>query len=313
MANRLASLGLRVGHVTDSEAKTGCTVIRFPPQGARCSVDVRGAGPGTRETDLLQPVNLIESVHAVLLSGGSAFGLAAASGVARQLEAEGIGLGVLPGVRVPIVPAAVLFDLAVGDAKRRPDESWGQQACKDASEDAPLSGPIGAGTGASVGKLLGYHRASPSGLGFASRELDGGHQLAALFAVNAVGEVQDADGTILAGIRGEKPGEFVPAAQVLSQSLQPIISNTTIGLVVTDLPLTKTQLKRLAEVAHDGLARAVFPAHTMFDGDTIFAASVAPTAEGIPAQSLSMLGAMATDLVSEAIRDAVRGRVCSDL
>lgn len=297
--------GVRVGHAHDPVALTGCTVLRFAPPGAVCAVDVRGAGPGTREIALLEPENLVERVHAIVLSGGSAFGLAAASGVADAAAAEGEGLEVGPGLRVPIVPAAVLFDLFVGDGNTRPDASFGARAWAEARADAPLSGNLGAGMGATVGKLLGPERAMKGGLGSALMPLPGGGRISALLAVNALGEVRAEDGQRLAGIRGDD-GALIPAEEALSAAAAPIGTNTTIGAIVTDLPLSKTQLKRVAQMAHDGLARAIFPAHTMFDGDTLFAASVAERVEPIDPARLSQVGSFAAVVCAAAVRDAVR-------
>ena len=305
--------GIRVGHCTDIENLTGCTVIRFEPAGATAAVDVRGSAPGTRETDLLDPVNLVETVHAVVLSGGSAYGLDAASGVMACLEQENIGMPVGEGVVVPIVPAAVLFDLAVGNPKVRPSAEWGFQACSKADQSPVKMGNVGAGTGATVGKLLGMDRAMKSGLGSALLRLPGGFSVGALVAVNALGDVFDPEtGGIVAGIRGDKAGKFLPSTEViLKQGAEQIFpgTNTTIGIIATDFPLTKTQLKKVAGMAHDGMARAINPAHTMYDGDTIFAVSV-PSQKNVPeiasADIVNLVGTAAAEVMAKAIVNGVK-------
>ena len=281
--------GLRVGHHTDARRPTGCTVV-LAEAGATCSVDVRGAAPGTRETDLLDPVNSVEQVHAVLLAGGSAFGLDAASGVVAWLEARGIGQPVGPA-RVPIVPAAILFDLWVGDPSVRPDAESGRLACEAAVDRAPEEGSVGAGAGATVGKLWGIERAMKGGVGTASLRI-GGATVAALIVVNAVGDVIDpTSGRPIAGARSEDGRRLIGTTATLLAGglpprLQPAMA-TTIGCVATDLALTKAQCRLLARCAHDGLARTIDPVHTAFDGDTLFAlatgrsrASVHPVALG---------------------------------
>lgn len=261
--------GILVGHADDREAATGCTVI-ICPEGAVAGVDVRGGAPGTRETDLLLPDRTVERVNAVLLTGGSAFGLDAAGGVMEWLEERGWGFDA--GVaRVPIVPAAVLFDLAVGRADRRPDRAMGRLACERASGGAPRQGTVGAGAGATVGKVLGMERAMAGGVGTASVRA-GDATVAALVAVNAVGNVVDyATGETLAGARmGD--GFADPVAALLGGAGgAPAGVNTTIGVVATDGVLTKAQAGRLAAVAHDGLALSIRPVHTAMDGDTLFA------------------------------------------
>ncbi|RPH46113.1 MAG: peptidase S58 family protein [Burkholderiales bacterium] len=265
--------GLRVGHYTDPRRPTGCTVV-LAGEGATCGVDVRGAAPGTRETDLLDPVNAVDQVHAVLLAGGSAFGLDAAGGVVAWLEAQGIGLPVGPA-RVPIVPAAILFDLWVGDASIRPDARAGRLACEAASEAPPAEGSVGAGAGATVGKLWGIERAMKGGVGTASLRI-GGATVGALIVVNAIGDVVDpSTGRPIAGARSEDGRRLVgTTASLIAGDLPPRLSPgmaTTIGCVATDLELTKAQCRKLAQCAHDGLARSIDPVHTAFDGDTLFA------------------------------------------
>ena len=268
--------GIAAGHWTDTRRPTGCSVV-LAPHGATGGVDVRGAAPGTRETDLLDPANLVDAVHAVLLTGGSAWGLDAAGGVMRWLDEQGIGLAVgsAPGQRVPIVPAAVLFDLHVGDARIRPDAAAGYRACQAAGRAPLAQGNVGAGAGATVGKLFGLPLAMKGGIGRASVCVDG-VTVGALVAVNALGDVVDpASGRPLAGARTADGGALRGSVAALLAGERPLPllagSNTTIGVVATDAPLTKAQCQRLAGAGHDGLARAVRPVHTMSDGDTLFA------------------------------------------
>ena len=293
--------GLKAGHATDIHAKTGCTVILCPPGGAVAGVCVRGAAPGTRETDLLDSCNTVERIHAVLLAGGSAFGLAAADGVMRFLEEQGIGLDV--GVaKVPIVPAAVLFDLGVGDPNRRPDSAMGYEAATNASQNPLPQGPWGAGTGATVGKALGMEHAMPGGIGCACLALPGGLLVAACVAVNAVGDVTDPDsGRILAGARKDD-GSFLDTRRFLLQTSRPGTAgaNTTIGVIATNANLTKAMANRLASVAHDGLATAIRPVHTPMDGDTLFCLSCG----GLPAD-MTMLGVAASQVAAMATVNAV--------
>jgi L-aminopeptidase/D-esterase-like protein len=252
---------LTVGHWSDVSALTGCTVV-LPPQGTVASCEVRGGAPGTRGTDMLQPGTLIEEAHAIVLTGGSAFGLATAGGVERYLEERGIGSEIGP-VLVPSVAAAVIFDLGVGDPTRRPGSEEGYAACLAASDEVP-EGTVGAGTGATVAKLWGPTRGVPGGLGtWAVR--DGDLVVGAMFVVNAVGEVVDEDGTVLAGPRLE-PGE---RREDLLEWMR-VAGNTTIGVVATNATLSKPDARRLAEMANDALGLAVRPAHTLFDGDTVF-------------------------------------------
>lgn len=279
--------GIRVGHWTDRRAATGCTVV-VCETGAVGGVDVRGAAPGTRETDLLRPGNLVEEVHAVLLTGGSAFGLAAADGVMQTLEAQGIGLR-FAGHVIPIVPAAVLFDLGLG-RPRRPDAEAGARATRAARGGTVAQGSVGAGTGATVAKLAGRDHALKGGLGTASETLASGAVVGALIAVNAVGVVGDPrTGRLVAGVRGA-PGRFQDAERLLRRRTpaQPVPAeapgeNTTIGVIATNARLTKTQANRLATVAHDGLARTIWPAHTRSDGDTLFVLATGEVALDEPA------------------------------
>ena len=295
--------GLTVGHWTDAQAATGCTVVLCGDEGAVAGVDVRGSAPGTRETDLLSPVNAVDRVHAVLLAGGSAFGLDAASGVMRWLEARGRGVKVGP-CRVPLVCAAVLFDLLVGRADVRPDAAAGEAACDAASPAAVPQGSVGAGTGATVGKALGFERATKSGLGSASLRIAGGVTVAALVAVNAVGDVIDpGTGAQIAGPR-LPGGGFMRTTQWLREH-PPQVSvgaSTTLAVVATDAVLTKTEATKVAQMAHDGLARTIDPVHTMLDGDTVFA--LATGAAGVHAD-LTTVGAVAATALSGAVIAAV--------
>lgn len=297
--------GIEVGHDTDPRRPTGCSVV-LARGGAVGGVDVRGAAPGTRETDLLAPGNLVSTVHAVLLSGGSAFGLDAASGVMRWLDERQIGLDV--GVaRVPIVPGAVLFDLAVGDARIRPDAEAGYRACAAASRARPAEGNVGTGAGATVGKMFGMAHAMKGGIGTASVTLDG-VTVGALIACNALGDVLDPDsGRLLAGARtaGGEALRDTRRALLRGEPPLPILAgtNTTIGVIATDAPLSKAQAQRLALVGHDGLARAINPVHTPSDGDTLFA-----LATGLAGKSpgMTVLGLMAAEAVARATVRAVQ-------
>lgn len=295
--------GLRVGHFTDSRRPTGCTVL-LCEQGAVAGVDVRGAAPGTRETDLLRPENTVQQVHAILLSGGSAFGLDAASGVMRWLRERGHGLQV-GAACVPIVPAAVLFDLWLGDPAITPDAAAGYAACEAASTTARM-GSVGAGAGASVGKLFGPQRAMKGGIGTASLKLEG-ITIAALVAVNAVGDVIDpARAQIIAGARGSD-GRLLDSMAALRAGRSParLLSgaNTTIGVVATDAQLDKAQVTKLAQMSHDGLARSINPVHTPSDGDVMFALATGGAGRGA---DLSWLGALAAEVTALAVLDAVR-------
>lgn len=299
--------GVRVGHWTDKEAATGCTVV-LCEGGAVAGVEVRGAAPGTRETDLLRPGTLVSEVHAILLTGGSAFGLDAAGGVMRYLEERGIGFPTSAGP-VPIVPAAVLYDLGVGNPKVRPNAEAGYAACLSASDAPVTEGSVGAGTGATVGKAKGIAHATKAGVGTASQRW-GKWVVGALVAVNALGEVVDPDtGRIVAGVRNESGG-FIPTLDVLKSVAEaPLVSptNTTLGVVATNATLTKAEANRLAQMAHSGLARTIRPAYTMGDGDTVFALALGQ--EEAPTQGalgLSLLGAMAAEVVAQAVLRAVR-------
>lgn len=306
--------GMRVGHWTDGKAATGCTVLLCPTEGAVGGVEVRGAAPGTRETDLLRPGSLVQRVHAVLLSGGSAFGLDAATGVVRYLEERRIGYPA-PAGPVPIVPAAILYDLNVGAKDVRPTADSGYQACLGASTDPVPQGSVGAGTGATVGKVKGMALATKGGIGSASLRLPadppaayaGGYTVGAIVAVNAFGDVRDPDsGELLAGPRHAEGG-FLSTLELLlagSAKPSPIAANTTIGVVATDAPLTKEQANRIAVMAHSGIARAVHPSYGMGDGDVLFILSTAP--EGTTAKvNLTAVGAAAARSVELAIVSAI--------
>ncbi|MBN2048238.1 MAG: P1 family peptidase [Anaerolineaceae bacterium] len=299
--------GIKVGHAEDANALTGCTVV-LCEQGAVGGVDQRGGAPGTRETDLLRPMHMVQQVHAVLLTGGSAFGLDAAGGVMRYLEERGIGFDVGVGV-VPIVPGAVIFDLALGNPKARPDAAMGYFACENAASEALREGNAGAGMGASVGKLLGMENAMKGGIGSAALEIVPGIFIGALFVVNAAGDVIDpANGKITAGARLPVamggPG-FADSLRVMRQMTQAQFaarqSNTVIGVVATNVKLTKEQCCKLAQMAQDGIAQTIRPAHTMLDGDTIFALST-----GDVELDFNVISAFAAQVSAEAIIAAVR-------
>jgi L-aminopeptidase/D-esterase-like protein len=305
--------GIEVGHAQDEHALTGCTAI-LCRQGAVAGVDVRGGAPGTRETDLLNPLNLVDKVHAVMLSGGSAYGLDSASGVMRFLEEQGVGFQTAAGI-VPIVPAAVLFDLGLGRADVRPDAAMGYAASKAASAGTVEQGNHGAGTGASVGKILGPGQAMKSGVGSASITLGSGIVVGALAVVNAHGDViEPSSGAIVAGARAQgttaQPGEagyFADTLEVMrsSQDASPrsfgAPENTTLAVVAVNASLTKAQATKIAQMAQDGLARAIRPVHTMFDGDAVFALATG----GVEAD-ISILGACAAEALSRAILRAVQ-------
>jgi len=299
--------GIRIGHYTDLEAATGCTVI-LCPQGATAGVDVRGSAPATRETDLLDPLNLVDRVHGILLSGGSAFGLDAATGVMRYLEEQGAGFDVGVG-RVPIVPGAALFDLAIGSAKVRPSAEAGYAACLAAGDGAVAEGSVGAGTGATVGKLLGPKFATKSGLGTASMKIGKGIVVGAIVAVNAFGDVVDPEsGRILAGTRKPLVGGFINTVEQMKGDLGQTIlafANTTIGVVATNAYLTKPQCTKVAQMAHDGLAMTIRPVHTMFDGDTLFALATGEPKSKKP-DDTSVVGTVAAQVMAQAVLRAVR-------
>ncbi len=296
--------GIQVGHATDLTARTGCTVI-LCPAGATAGVDVRGAAPGTRETESIRPGRLVQKAHAVLLTGGSAFGLDAAGGVVQYLEEKDVGFPA-GAVRVPIVPAAVIFDLSVGDAKVRPNRQMGYQACLNATSEPIAMGAVGAGTGATVGKAPGVTPSS-GGVGSACIHLVNGLMVTAFMVVNALGNVvHPTTGEIIAG--GKENGDFVDITERLLDANVVPGTNTTIGVVATNATLSDAEATRVAEMAHDGLARAIRPSHTMFDGDVLF--TLATSAH--TSSSVNSIGILAAEVVSEAIIRAVTAFSVSD-
>ncbi len=306
--------GLEIGQAQDLNALTGCTVI-ICRKGAVAGVDVRGGAPGTRETDLLQPVNLVEKIHAVMLAGGSAYGLDSAAGAMRYLEEHKIGFNTGAGL-VPIVPAAIIFDLNIGKSKGRPDSEMGYRACQAASSKPVEEGNLGAGTGASVGKLFGLKQAMKAGQGSASLSISRGVTVGALAVVNPLGDVVDPrTGEIVAGLRSGKIGPLkVGAAGYFANTLDVMRSffgrtvlsfatraNTVLGVVAVNASLTKTELTKVAQMAQDGIARTIRPSHTMLDGDVVFA-----LATGGRKADVSSVGAFAAEALSQAILRAVR-------
>ena len=301
--------GLKVGHWTDKEGGTGCTVILCgdgKKTSAVAGVDVRGGAPGSRELALLDPICRVDEVHAILLGGGSAFGLAAADGVMRWLEERNSGFDV--GVaKVPIVPAAILFDLPTGMVDARPDSQAGYAACEDANGGAIPQGNVGAGTGATVGKALGFGQSTKGGLGTASIKLPGGIVVAALTAVNAFGHVFDPQTQqIVAGPRDPVSGGFVDTVEFAQSRIGEAGTrfatggNTTLAVVATNVQLNKSEATKVAQMAHDGLARTIRPIHTNFDGDTIFALSY-----GEKNADVSLVGTLAADVLAEAVLAAI--------
>ena len=306
--------GILVGHAQNESALTGCTVI-LCQKGATGGVDQRGGAPGTRETDALRPMHLVEKVHAILISGGSAFGLDAATGVMQYLEEKSIGYDT--GVaKVPIVSSAVLFDLAIGDPKIRPDAGMGYQACLNASRTPPEQGNVGAGTGATIGKIFGVQQSMKCGIGTASTRIGGGVIVSAIMAVNAFGDVlEPSTGRIIAGARSGKRGlirlggsEYFADTMLTLKSFfgRTILNlathhNTVIGVVVTNARLTKEEANKVAQMAHNGIALTIRPAHTMLDGDTIFT-----MATGEKKANVSIVGAYAAEVVAQAILNATK-------
>ncbi len=306
--------GLLVGHAQNDEALTGCTVILYE-KGAVGGVDQRGGAPGTREIDALHPMHLVSKVHGIVLAGGSAFGLDAATGAMRYLEERGVGFDTHIA-KVPIVPAAILFDLGIGKPDIRPDAAMGYQACQNASTEPPAEGNVGAGTGATVGKILGPSQCMKSGIGTASMEIGAGVIVGAIAAVNAFGDVIDpSTGQIIAGARSKDvgplhigaPGYFADTLLVMQTLIGRTAlgfggrGNTVIGVVATNAKLDKEQVNKVAQMAHDGLARTIRPAHTMVDGDTIFA-----LATGEHSADVNIVGAYAAEVFAQAILHAVR-------
>jgi L-aminopeptidase/D-esterase-like protein len=302
--------GFAIGHWTDEKGATGCTVI-IAPEGSQAGVDVRGGGPGTRETDVIGPLAGTAEVTAVMLAGGSAYGLAAADGAMRWLEERGRGYKT-PGGLVPIVPAAVVYDLAEGDAANRPDADAGRAACEAARESIPERGRVGAGTGAAVGKILGRERAATAGVGYAATATGRGETVAAVAVVNAFGDVIGEDGTVLAGPRGDE-GQALRTAELISGMDAPpewaalAERNTTLVCVMTDAALDKASSTRVARMASGGVARAVDPVFSDVDGDVVFC-----LASGGPARdrfATTAVGTVAATIAAAAIRDAVGSAV----
>jgi L-aminopeptidase/D-esterase-like protein len=328
--------GIKVGHATHKEALTGCTVV-LCEDGAVGGVDQRGGAPGTRETDSMQPMHLVQTAHAIVLAGGSAFGLEAATGVVRYLEERGIGYDTLV-VKVPIVPAAILFDLGIGDAAVRPDAAMGYAACQAADDGPPLTsrcgelvepsghrpstgsghgvaeGNVGAGTGATVGKIMGLKQAMKAGLGTASVDLGEGLVVGAIVAVNAFGDVIDPQtGQIIAGARSLDGTGFADTLAVMKSLVNKTglefagSRDTVIGVVATNARLNKEEANKVAQMAQDGLARTVRPAHTMFDGDTLFAlATGGSNNEPSMETDVNTVGAYAAEVVAQAIVRAIK-------
>jgi L-aminopeptidase/D-esterase-like protein len=297
--------GVKVGHFTETGRPTGCTVLLFE-KGATGGVDVRGGSPGTRDTELLNPVNTVQQVQGLLLSGGSAFGLEAASGVMRYLEEHRLGYAV-GDVVVPIVPGAILYDLEIGDSKIRPTAESGYKACQAASKERVAEGNVGAGAGATIGKMFGMKQAMKSGLGSASiRVGNTGIVVGAIVAVNAVGDVVDPKtGKIVAGARTKDGPGFVDSMARIREGYSvraDAAKNTTIGVVATNVALDKAQATKVAQMAHDGLARTIYPVHTPSDGDTIF--SVATGAISARANH-GAIGALAAEVLARAVLRAV--------
>lgn len=316
MHNLLTDIeGIKVGHAQDMDALTGCTVV-LTEKGAVGGVDQRGGAPGTRETDLLRPMHMVDKVHGILLTGGSAYGLDAATGVMKYLEEHGVGFnsGV---VRVPIVPAAVLFDLGIGNPSIRPDAVMGYQACQNAVSGEFAQGNVGAGTGASLGKILGMKQAMKSGIGSASLDIGDGVIISALVAVNAFGDVVDPQNRqIVAGARPMQAGpisiggkdQFANTLEIMKSfagrtimSFASAASNTVIGVIATNADFNKEEANKLAQMAHNGLALSIRPAHTMFDGDTIFA-----LATGKHRADINIVGSFAAEVMASAVINAVR-------
>lgn len=294
--------GIRVGHFTLAGGLTGCTVVLADGDGAVGGVAQRGGAPGTRETDLLNPTNLVERVNAIVLSGGSAYGLDTGTGVMKYLEEKNVGFKTNAGV-VPIVPAAVIFDLPfIGASKARPTADCGYRAAGAATNGPVAEGNVGAGAGATIGKIGGGRMPMKAGIGSAAIALPNGLVVGAIVAVNAVGDVIDpSSGAVVAGAR-DSTGKLADARKVLRSGSQTTTprpgENTTIGVVATNAKLTKAQVSRMALMADDGLARALFPSHTLGDGDTVFALA---TGNWTGTADVSNVGALAADVMAEAI------------
>ena len=295
--------GFKVGHKTDIESGTGCTVFIFE-NGVRASVSVRGAAPASHETDLLRPGKLIREIHGIVLTGGSAYGLESAAGVMKYLEEQGIGYDTGAAL-VPLVPAAGIYDLKYRSSSVRPTKEWGYEAAKSASYEVE-EGVLGAATGATVGKLLGMEHSSKTGFGISEIDI-GGYHILAFVVVNALGEIIDETGKIVAGVKGDSG--FIPSFDLLEKidfKQVRMGENTTLGVVVTDFPLSKEALSRMAEIGHNGIVRAVRPSHTPFDGDIIFAVSTSKDEPEDKPYKLLKLYAFTELAVQRAILDAVK-------
>ncbi|ABR46340.1 peptidase S58, DmpA [Alkaliphilus metalliredigens QYMF] len=295
--------GIKVGHASDFQGQTGCTVVIYE-EGAVAGVDIRGGAPGSRETALLDPVNMIEKVHSIVLAGGSAFGLDAASGVMKYLEERQVGFDV--GVtKVPIVPCSVLFDLAIGDYRARPDQAMGYLAAEEANQDEYRQGLIGAGTGATVGKILGNDRVMRGGIGTWSIQV-GELIVGAIVAVNAFGDIVN-PGTqeIIAGAKAEDGKRFANTWEIMKKAIGGVgnafAQNTTIGIVATNAILTKAQAKKVASMAHNAYAKTIRPVHTQYDGDTIYA-----MATGQIKSDVNIIGMLAIEAMEQAIVEGVK-------
>lgn len=299
--NILDVKGIKVGQVEDKEGLTGCTVI-ICEDGGVCGVDVRGSAPGTRETDLLDPINMVQKVHAIVLSGGSAFGLESTCGVSRYLEEKGIGFDV--GVaKVPIVTGAVLFDLGVGDPKCRPNIEMGYKACQIANNIELKQGNYGAGCGATVGKIRGSEFCTKGGIGSYSIKLDNGLVVSAIIAVNAFGDVYE-NGQVIAGVLNDDKTDFLNTYDLMKKGVNKggfNIDNTTIGAVVTNAKLSKAECKKISQMAHNGFAKSIFPIHTPHDGDTIFT-----LATGEIETDMTLLGSIASEVVEKSVISAIK-------
>jgi L-aminopeptidase/D-esterase-like protein len=298
--------GFSVGHAQDFKGATGCTVILCPP-GTVGGIDVRGSAAGTRQTDSLLPFHSVDEIHAVLLSGGSAFGLDASGGVLRFLEAKGIGHPTPTGV-VPIVPTAILYDLGLGESRVRPDAEMGHQACLNSHGGKTEEGSVGAGTGATVGKLMGMQMATKGGLGTCAQKFPDGGIVAALVVVNAFGDVLDSQSRkIIAGARDpQHPSRFIDSAAQIrggtaSMRANRGLQNTTLGVVATNVKLSKRQAIKVAQMAQSGFSRTLSPVHSTVDGDLVIALSA-----GNMSGELNAIGLMAQEVVAEAICRAVR-------
>lgn len=299
--NILDVKGIKVGQVEDKEGLTGCTVI-ICEDGGVCGVDVRGSAPGTRETDLLDPINMVQKVHAIVLSGGSAFGLESTCGVSRYLEEKGIGFDV--GVaKVPIVTGAVLFDLGVGDPKCRPNIEMGYKACQIANNIELKQGNYGAGCGATVGKIRGSEFCTKGGIGSYSIKLDNGLVVSAIIAVNAFGDVYE-NGQVIAGVLNDDKTDFLNTYDLMKKGVNKggfNIDNTTIGAVITNAKLSKAECKKISQMAHNGFAKSIFPIHTPHDGDTIFT-----LATGEVETDITLLGSIASEVVEKSVINSIK-------